>query len=312
MRDPLMWANASQLAKTVAAAVVAWVVAVDVFHLAQAFMAPWAAVLTVQATVFGSLRGGAQQAAASVVGVLIAFAAGQLFGLNALSLGLAVLVGLAIGTSVPGLRAQATTAATTAIVVLTTGYSANDHMLAARLGDTGIGIAVGLLINLAVWPPLRDRGAARQIDVIDDRVGDLFKEIAEHIRRGFTDGDVDGWIARADELDDDVDHAWRVLGEARESARLNPRRSVPERMRATETFASILTRLAQALAEARSMAHTIRIARIAPDRWDPEFREPWLDLLHRIGKAVADADTEALAAARDDLTAPSGNRLGRR
>lgn len=109
-----------------------------------------------------------------MVGVLIAFAAGQLFGLDALSLGLAVLVGLAIG-AVPGLRAQATTAATTAIVVLTTGYSANDHMLAARLADTGIGIAVGLLINLAVWPPLRDRGAARQIDVIDDRVGDLFK-----------------------------------------------------------------------------------------------------------------------------------------
>jgi uncharacterized membrane protein YgaE (UPF0421/DUF939 family) len=307
LRDPLMWANASQLAKTVAAAVVAWVVAVDVFHLSQAFMAPWAAVLTVEATVFGSVRGGAQQAAASVVGVLIAFAAGQLFGLNALSLGLAVLVGLAIGT-VPGLRAQATTAATTAIVVLTTGYSANDHMLAARLGDTGIGIAVGLLINLAVWPPLRDRSAARQIDVIDDRVGDLFKEIAEHIRRGFTDGDVDGWIARADELDDDVDRAWRVLGEARESARLNPRRSVPERMRATETFAAILTRLAQALAEARSMAHTIRIARVAPDQWDPEFREPWLDLLHRIGEAVADADTAALAAARDDLTA-LGNRL---
>jgi uncharacterized membrane protein YgaE (UPF0421/DUF939 family) len=185
LRDPLMWANASQLAKTVIAAVVAWVVAVHVFHLAQAFMAPWAAVLTVQATVFGSLRGGAQQAAASVVGVLIAFAAGQLFGLDALSLGLAVLVGLAIG-AVPGLRAQGTTAATTAIVVLTTGYSANDHMLAARLADTGIGIAVALLINLVVWPPLRDRGAARQIDAIDDRVGDLLKEIAEHIRRGFT------------------------------------------------------------------------------------------------------------------------------
>jgi hypothetical protein len=79
-------------------------------------------------------------------------------------------------------------------------------------------------------------------------------------------------------------------------------------MQATETFAAILTRLAQAVAEARSMAHTIRIARVAPDQWDPEFRAPWLDLLRRIGEAVADADTDALAAARDDLTA-LGNRL---
>ena len=52
------------------------------------------------------------------------------------------------------------TAAATAIVVLTTGYSNDSGMLAARLLDTGIGIAVGLLVNLAVWPPLRDRGAA--------------------------------------------------------------------------------------------------------------------------------------------------------
>ena len=32
--------------------------------------------------------------------------------------------------------------------------------LVTRLLDTGIGIAVGLLINLLVWPPLRDRSAA--------------------------------------------------------------------------------------------------------------------------------------------------------
>jgi len=53
-------------------------------------------------------------------------------------------------------------------------------MLAARLADTGIGIAVGLLVNVMVWPPLRDRGAANQIDVIDDRVGDLLADIAAH------------------------------------------------------------------------------------------------------------------------------------
>jgi uncharacterized membrane protein YgaE (UPF0421/DUF939 family) len=48
--------------------VLAWVFAVDVLHLAQAFMAPWAALLTVQATVFGTARGGVQQAGASVLG----------------------------------------------------------------------------------------------------------------------------------------------------------------------------------------------------------------------------------------------------
>jgi uncharacterized membrane protein YccC len=299
LRDPVTWASASQLGKTVIAAVVAWVLAVDVFHLAQPFMAPWAALLTVQATVFGTLRGGVQQAAASVLGVLIAFAAWHVFGLDAASLAAAVLAGLLLG-SVRGVRAETTTAAT-AVVVLTTGYLDKSGMLAARLADTGIGIVVGLVVNFVVWAPLRDRSAANQIDVIDDRVGELLVEIAARLRKGFKVDDVDGWIARADELDNDVDRAWTVIEEARESGRFNPRRAVPLRMQAAEGFVPIVNRLAQAVAETRSMVRTIRFAHVPPEEWDDAFREPWLDLLHRTGAAVADADTDQVKAVRAAL-----------
>jgi Aromatic acid exporter family member 1 len=301
LHDPVTWAGASQLAKTVIAAVVAWIMAVDVFHLAQAFMAPWAALLTVQATVFGTLRRGVQQAAASVLGVLIAFAAWHIFGLDAASLAAAVLAGLIVG-SVPGVRADTTTAAT-AVVVLTTGYIDKSGMLASRLADTGIGIGVGLLVNLVVWPPLRDRTAANQIDVIDDRVGDLLAEIAARMQKGFTANDVDGWIARTDELDSDIDRAWSVIEEARESGRLNLRRAAPQRMQAAEGFVPIVNRLAQAVAETRSMARTIRFAHVPPEDWDDAFRERWLDLLHRSGTAVAAADAGAVRAAREELSA---------
>jgi uncharacterized membrane protein YccC len=298
LRDPISWSNASQLAKTVLAAVVAWVLAVDVLHLAQAFMAPWAALLTVQGTVFGTARGGAQQAGASVVGVLIAYAAWHFMGLTVASLGVAVLAGLVAG-SVRGIRAQTTTAAT-AVVVLTTGYLNNGDMLAARLEDTGIGIAVGLLVNLLVWPPLRDRSAAQQIDVIDDRIGELLTGMAEQLVSG--DADTDGWIARTDELDDAVDRAWHVLEEARESGRFNLRRSTPDRMSAAEGFVPILNRLGQAIAETRSMSWTIRVSRVAPQDWDRRFRDPWLNLLRRSGAAVAAADIDELRATRAELT----------
>src|ERR1700742_4965900 len=104
LRDPIAWADASQLAKTVGAAVVAWLLAVHVLDLSQAFMATWAALLTVQVTVFGTLRRGAQQAGASVLGVLIAYGGWQVFGTNALGLGATVLVGI-LGGSIPGVRA---------------------------------------------------------------------------------------------------------------------------------------------------------------------------------------------------------------
>ena len=46
------------------------------------------------------------------------------------------------------------------------------------------GSRVGLLVNLLVWPPLRDRAAAHQIDVIDDRIGELLRDMAGALRRG--------------------------------------------------------------------------------------------------------------------------------
>src|SRR4051812_14872905 len=230
LRDPTAWTSAAQLGKTVLAAVLAWVVAVHVLHVAQAFLAPWAALLTVQATVFGTLKRGLQQAAASVLGVLIAFAAGSAFGVSAVSVGAVVLIGLLAG-SVRGLRAETTTAATTALVVLTAGYSDDGGMLAARLLDTGVGIAVGLLVNLLVWPPLRDRAAAHQVGRIDDRIGALLSEMAATLRRRCTPEDIDGWIARTGELDHDIEQAWGVVRQARESGRLNPRKGAGDRMR---------------------------------------------------------------------------------
>lgn len=309
LRDPITWAEAAQLAKTVGAAVVAWVLAVRVLHLSQAFMAPWAALLTVHATVFGTLQRATQQAGASVLGVLIAFGAWQLFGVSAIALGTAVLVAGLAG-SVPGLRAPMTTA-TTAVVVLTTGYIGNSAMLADRLIDTGIGIAVGLLVNLLVWPPLRDRAAARQIDIIDDRLGELLTKIAGELRRDCATDAADSWIAQTDRLDDEVDRAWHALEEARQSGRLNLRRAVPERMRAAEEMTQIINRVAQAVAEARSMARTIRVAPLAPEDWDPAFREPWLGTLERAGAAVEQADAEGLRAARAEL-AELSDRLATR
>src|SRR4051812_31788797 len=303
LRDPVWWTNASQLLKTVVAVVVAWLLAVHVFHVAQAFLAPWAALLTVHATVYRSVRRGAQQVGATVIGVLAAFAAGAAFGLNALSLGAAVLVCLVAG-SMRGLRSEATTAAATALVVLTTGYSDDSGMLFARLLDTAIGIGVGLLVNLLVWPPLRDRSAAHRIDRIDDCIGDLLWAMAGGLGAG--DADLDGWIERIGALDDDVDEAWSVLTHARESGRLNPRRATPVRMRAAERLDVILTRLEHAVGETRSMVRTIQLARVAPEQWDERFRGRWLDLLARAGAAIAGADAGAVTDVRRDLDAFAG------
>jgi Aromatic acid exporter family member 1 len=302
LRDPVMWAGVSQLLKTALATVIAWVLAAQVFGLEQAYLAPWAALLTVHATVFGSLRRGIRQAGASVLGVLVAFAAGQLFGLSAVSVGAVILVGLLVG-SVGGLRDDTTTTAATALIVLTNGYSDNGGILGARLLDTGVGIAVGLLVNLVVWPPLRDRSAASQIDAVAGAVGRLVSEIAARLSGECGPADVDDWIAKTNALDRAIDRAWSVLAEARESGRLNPRPTTARRMRAAEGFDDILGRLGQAVAETRSMVRTIGHARVPTGEWDPGFRERWRELLNRAGGAISAGDAAAVASVRADLTA---------
>lgn len=300
LRDPVLWTDATQLCKTVLATVVAWVVAVHVLHIEQAFLAPWAALLTVHATVFGTVKRGAQQIGASVLGVLLAFAAGAVLGHGALALGAVVLAGLLAG-SMRGLRAETTTAAATALVVLATGASDDGGMLFSRLLDTGVGIVTGLLVNLLVWPPLRDRAAAGRIDIIDDRIGELLHAMAEALRAPGRTTDAAAWIARTEAIDDEVDGAWQVLGQARESGRLNPRRATRARMRAADDFQAVLDRLGQAVAEVRSMAQTLRLADIPPDRWPRGFARPWLRLLERTADGVARADGAALRGVRTDL-----------
>jgi uncharacterized membrane protein YccC len=299
LRDPVVWGNAFLLVKTVGAAVIAWVLAVSVFGLPQPFLAPWAALLTVHATVYRTFTRGLQQVAAAVLGVLLAVGAGAVLGVNAASLGVMLLLAMAAGAT-RALRDESTTAAATALVVLLTGYSGDGSLLVARLSDTVIGIAVGLLVNLLVWPPLRDRAAARQVDVIDDHLGALLSDIARGMREGRDAADAETWIERSRELDHEIAHAWAVFRQARESGRLNLRRAAAARLDASHELVALLARLEQAVADTRSMAGTI--GRAAPGAgWDSRFRETWVELVTRAGAAVSDADSAAITQVREDL-----------
>lgn len=292
--DPVVYSTIVQIAKTTLAAVIAWVLATRVFGLSQAFMAPWAALLVVHATVYKTVRRGIQQVAANVLGVLLAFAAAGLFAVSPMTFGAALLVALAVGQH-RFFGDDGLTIATTVLVVLAAGYSQDSDRLSARLLDVAVGIGVGLIVNLAVWPPLGDRSAARQVDAIDDRLGAVFTDIARDIRAGYDNESATRWIELTNQLDDDIDRAWSFVNEASESGRFNFRgkRLTTE---AGQSFADVLRRLEQAVAETRSMAMTLQRESEDAHTWSADFREPWLNMLRDLGSAVSDADADALDA----------------
>ena len=304
LRDPIFWNRVVQLLKTALAAVLAWALAASVLDLPQPFLAPWAALLVVHATVYRTVSQGVQQVAATVTGVLLAAAVGHLLGLDTWAVAVLLVAGLLVGAS-PRFGAEATTVATTALVVLTTGYS-DDAMLFSRLLDTAIGVAAGLTTNLLVWPPLMRRTVIASMDRIDDGIGELLADIGATLERGLAAARCEEWIERTRELDGDLDHAWSLVRQARESARMNPRRSARE-VRDPQRWRELLYRMEQAVAEIRSMARTLaREVDHQPHR-DPRFAERWIPLLTDVGRAVADADADAIGEARKRLQAMIGD-----
>ena len=301
-RDPVFWTDVTQLVKTVAAAVIAWVVATSVLDLPQSFLAPWSALLVVHATVYRTFSQGARQVGAAVLGVLVAWAVGNTLGLDPTAVAVALTLGLVIG-SASWFTDEATTIAATALVVLTTGFSDDDSMLVSRLLDTGIGIAVGLLVNLTVWPPLRSRTAIAAMDAMDDRIGQLLVDMGEGLATGFSGDDVEAWIDRTRSLDEELDSAWALVRQAKESARMNPRRSASE-LRDPRQWVDLMHRMEQALADTRSMARTLAHALDVEQEWDAEARERYVEILRLGGAGIIEADPDEIHAARirlDDL-----------
>ncbi len=299
--DPIFWNDVTQLTKTAVAAAVAWLVATEVFGLGQAFLAPWAALLVVNGTVYRTMSQGARQVAAAVVGVLLASGIGNLLGLDVVSVGLVIALGLAVG-ALPWLRGEETTVAATALVVLATGFADDDIVLVARLIDTGIGIGVGILVNLVVWPPLRRRTALRALDRMDGRVGALLVEIADGLAGSPTPAEVEGWVQRTREVDEQLDDTWALVRQARESAQLNPRRSARE-LRDPRQWVDLLRRIEQAVAETRSLARTLGHSVAAGRVWETTFRDSFVALLRESGNAIVAADPEPLLRARASLDA---------
>ena len=115
--------------------------------------------------------------------------------------------------------------AATALIVLTTGVAGQDIALLRTAGrhrhrDRGrpAGQRRGVAAAASTYGDRGDRRAGRP-------VGELLVDDGGRPRRGPSDEDVDGWLERTRELDDEVEHAWALVRQASESARLNPRRS---------------------------------------------------------------------------------------
>ena len=291
-----------QIAKCVVAATAAWWVSVTFLNTSFPFLAPWVALLTIDATAYRTLSRGVQSTVASLLGIGVASLVGHILGVSLWTYALALLVGLVVAR-VPWIRDEGVTVATMAIFILSDGFSEQQQQFGDRMLEIGVGVLVGIAVNLLVLPPMRDRQASRYVDSVNHRMGSVLENIGEEFASSWDTDRADAWITETDAITEELNSAWSVVRFARESRRANPRSYLARLRRARAgagqapdpadaNWEDILRRADEGVSHLRNLARTLREASYADSGWDTRFREEWASISRDAGRAVADPDAE--------------------
>lgn len=290
-----------QVVKSVLAATLAWWLSGVVLDSQMPFLAPWTALLTVHATVYRSLSRGVQSTVASTIGVGISFLIGNFLGVSLWTFALALFVGLA-GARLSWIRDEGVAIATTAIFVLGSGFDSQQPLLTERILEIAMGVAVGLVVNLIVIPPVRDQQAARYVDSINRQMGDVLADMSAEFSQSWDTDQAENWFNKTESMSQELNSAWQSVHFARESRRINPRIALPRRMRRhyqtngssaeAESYEAILQRVDEGISHLRNLARTLREASYAEGEWDTRFREEWTQIVADAGRSIADPDAE--------------------
>lgn len=217
--------------KTSLAVALSWVVAQRMPGVIDEYpyYAPLGAISAMYPTVLGSVRAGLQTVAGIALGIMLA--AGVLLVGEPNLVTVSVAVGL--GVLLAGIRrlgAGAEYVPVGALFVLIVGGQDAEGFSAGFLVQMSVGVAIGLIVNVTVFPPLDFRTARLQLDRLQNVVVDYLEDVSGELAEPGTTGGRD-WRQR--------NHALvRITGEVREavdesarSARGNPRMVLRRRRR---------------------------------------------------------------------------------
>lgn len=218
-RSPLL-----QVLKTSVAAILAWLICTVALGQPLPIFAAIAALLVVQPSVNQSLAKGVERSAGVIVGVLLAYGAGALFGNSTWIVLSVIVVSLLLAWALrlsPGSANQIPISAmlVVAIGTNTPGYAAN------RVVETVIGAVVGLVINAAIVPPVLIGPAHASVVRLAGSVAATLDTLADTLRTPRSNEQLSAMIAEARALKTLQIQAAESITLADESLMLNPRRS---------------------------------------------------------------------------------------
>jgi len=293
-------------AKCALAAMAAWAVARYAVGQPDPYFAPLAALLGVSPTVARSVREGLQYLAGFVLGAALSIPVALGLGPSVAGIAIVVLAGVAIG-SWRRLGGQSTQVTFTALFVLLIGGYQPLHYLTPRLIDVGIGVVIGLTVNIAVFPPLQLRPAEHAVRQWGDDIAAALEELAGAAAGHRSPGP--SWPRHDRQLSEVAEQTRAAARNARESLRWNPRaraeRAVPR------PDGVVLDSLEELTARTRAVARVLVDAAAGDggSSLPASFGENYAALLRTLTGPVRQlADMRSAPPDRDELAGASGGQ----
>lgn len=209
--------------KTSLAVALAWIAAQHMPGVISdyPYYAPLGALSTMYPTLLGSVRTGLQTLTGVALG--LALAAGVLLVGNPtlFSLSLAVGVGVLL-SGVRRLGAGAEYVPMAALFALIIGGHDPQSYSTGYLVQMAVGVGIGLVVNVTIFPPLDFRTARLQVDRLQSVVVGYLEDIAGELTEPGTTSERN-WARRSRQLSKLTVEVWEAVEESAASARVNPR-----------------------------------------------------------------------------------------
>ncbi|WP_109280104.1 FUSC family protein [Streptomyces orinoci] len=279
-REPVV----AQTVRSTAAAVISYVVALNLSREPAPLTAPLTALLVVQVTLYSTLTTGIRRVNSVVAGVLIAIGFSVLVGLTWWSLGLIIFASLVIGHFV---RVDEFVPEVAISAMLVLGVTRVAETAWDRVLETLIGAGVGLLFNVLLVPPVWVEPAGQAIEEMARRMRRLLEHMATAVGRHIPVEEAAARLHEARRLDHDVAQVDASLRQAEDSLRFNPR--VKEGLLSRIVLRTGLDALEISAVVLRVMSRTLTdLAKERPDEplFPPDVADALKDVLGHLARAV--------------------------
>ena len=191
------------------------------------YYAPLGALVAMYENVAGSMRQGVQTLVGLAIGVGLAF---MLFSLGSPSpWTVAVVMGLGvILAGLPKIGSGRDWIPTAALLVLLVGGHNPDTFSFGYLFQMGVGVTVGIVVNLLVFPPLHFRAAALSIAELRQALAQQLWDMGKALKESWPPEHVD-WSRRSEALAAHARSVRLAVEKADASRQANPRRHLHPR-----------------------------------------------------------------------------------